>query len=157
RTKRHLAKVRRKIASRRREPEREGHDQIRQGDLEEPGTNVPQKAGLNRVILNTGWTALKRMLDCKAANVITVPARNTSRTCHECGAVEAASRRTRDDFTCVHCGHAAHADINAARNIRCVARGRAPEHEASGIGAFARRGAFGLPISSTREISARAA
>ena len=58
------------------------------GTVEEPGTNVPQKAGLNRVILNTGWTALKRMLDYKAANVITVPARNTSRTCHECGAAE---------------------------------------------------------------------
>ncbi|MYA88305.1 MAG: transposase [Boseongicola sp. SB0662_bin_57] len=124
------------------------------GTMEEPGTNVPRKSGLNRVILNTGWTALKAMLECKAANVIAVPARNTSRTCHECGAAEAASRRTRDDFTC---GHAAHADINAARNIRCAARGRVPEHEASGVGASARRGAFGLPTSSTREISARAA
>ncbi|MYA87811.1 MAG: transposase [Boseongicola sp. SB0662_bin_57] len=105
------------------------------GTVAEPGTNVPRKSGLNRVILNTGWTALKAMLECKAANVIAVPARNTSRTCHECGAAEAASRRTRDDFICVACGHAAHADINAARNIRGVARGRVPEHEASGIDA----------------------
>lgn len=177
RTKRMLAKTRRRIASRR----HNWHHHVSRklsakagtvavesldvkamtrsakGTMEEPGTNVPQKAGLNRVILNTGWTALRRMLDCKAANVITVPARNTSRTCHECGAAEAASRRTRDDFICVACGHAAHADINAARNIRCVACGRAPEHEASGIGAPARRGAFGLPTSPTREISARAA
>ena len=177
RTKRHLAKVRRKIASRR----RNWHHHVSRrlaakagtvaveslnvkamtrstkGTMEKPGASVPQKAGLNRVILNTGWAALKAMLEYKAANVITVPARNTSRTCHECGAAEAASRRTRDDFTCVHCGHAAHADINAARNIRCAARGRVPEHEASGIGASARREAFGLPTSSTREISARAA
>ena len=177
RTKRHLAKVRRKIASRRRNWHHhvsrrlagkggtvaveslnvKGMTRSAKGTVEEPGTNVPQKSGTNRVILNTGWTALKAMLEYKAANVITVPARNTSRTCHECGAVEAASRRTRDDFTCVHCGHAAHADINAARNIRCAARGRVPEHEASGIDASARRGAFGLPTSSTREISARAA
>ena len=177
RTKRHLAKTRRRIANRRRNWHHHVSKRLAgkggavavetldvkamtrsaKGTVEEPGTNVPQKAGLNRVILNTGWTALKRMLDCKVANVITVPARNTSRTCHECGAAEAASRRTRDDFICVACGHAAHAGINAARNIRCVARGRAPEHEASGIGASARRGAFGLPTSSTREISARAA
>ncbi len=177
RTKRMLAKTRRRIANRRRNWHHHVSKRLAgkggavavetldvkamtrsaKGTVEEPGTNVPQKAGLNRVILNTGWTALKRMLDCKVANVITVPARNTSRTCHECGAAEAASRRTRDDFICVACGHAAHAGINAARNIRCVARGRAPEHEASGIGASARRGAFGLPTSPTREISARAA
>ena len=177
RTKRMLAKTRRRIANRRRNWHHHVSKRLAgkggavavetldvkamtksaKGTVEEPGTNVPQKAGLNRVILNTGWTALKRMLDCKAANVITVPARNTSRTCHECGAAEAASHRTRDEFICVACGHAAHADINAARTIRCVARGRAPGHEASGIGASARREAFGLPTSPTREISARAA
>ena len=68
---------------------------------------VAQKSGTNRVILNTGWTALKGMLEYKAANVIVVPAMNTSRKCHECGAVEAANRRTRDDFICLACGHAA--------------------------------------------------
>ncbi len=87
------------------------------GTVEGPGVNVPQKSGLNRVILNTGWTALKRMLECKAASVITVPAQCTSRTCHECGAVDRRSRRTRDDFTCTACGHAAHADVNAARSV----------------------------------------
>ncbi len=177
RTKRMLAKTRRRIANRR----RNWHHHVSRrlagkggtvavesldvkamtrparGTVEAPGTNVPRKAGLNRVILDTGRAALKAMLECKAASVITVPARNTSRTCHECGAAEAASRRTRDDFTCGHCGHAAHADVNAARNIRCVARGRVPEHAASGIGASARRGAFGLPTPSTRETGARAA
>lgn len=32
-------------------------------------TTVAQKSGTNRVILNTGWTALKRMPECKAGNV----------------------------------------------------------------------------------------
>ena len=118
------------------------------GTVEEPGTMVAQKSGTSRVILNTGWTALKEMLDCKAANVIVVPARNTSRTCRECGAVEAANRRTRDDFACLACGHAAHADLNAAKNIRDRALERlAATDETSGIGASARREAFALATS----------
>ena len=154
--KRHLAKVRRRIASRRhnwhhhvsRKPSAKagtvaveglnvkGMTRSAKGTAEAPGTMVAQKAGTNRVILNTGWTALRRMLDCKAANVIVVPAGNTSRKCHECGAVEAASRRTRDDFSCLACGHAAHADLNAAKNIRGKALTRlAAMNEASGTGA----------------------
>ena len=120
---------------RRRRAEREGDDALRQGHREEPGTMVAQKSGTNRVILNTGWTALTRMLECKAANVIVVPAMNTSRTCHECGAVEAANCRTRDDFACLACGHAAHADLNAAKNIRDRALERlAAMDETSGTG-----------------------
>ena len=103
--KRHLAKVRRKIANRRRNWHHhvsrrlaakagtvaveglnvKGMTRSARGTVEEPGTMVAQKSGTNRVILNTGWTALRRMLDCKAANVIVVPAMNTSRKCHECG------------------------------------------------------------------------
>ncbi len=60
------------------------------GTAEAPGTMVARKAGTNRVILNAGWTALKGMLDCKAANVIVVPARNTSRKRHESGAANVA-------------------------------------------------------------------
>ncbi len=81
--------------------EREGDDALRQGQVEEPGTMVVQKSGTNRVILNTGWTGFKPMPDYKEANVIVVPAMNTSRTCLECGAVEAANSRARDDFACL--------------------------------------------------------
>ena len=168
RAKRHLAKVRRKIANRRKNWHHhvsrklatkagtvaveglnvKGMTRSAKGTAEEPGTMVAQKAGTNRVILNTGWTALKGMLEYKAANVIVVPAMNTSRKCHECGAVEAANRRTRDDFICLACGHAAHADFNAARNIRDKALGRlVAVDEASGIGASARRAAFALATS----------
>ena len=100
-----------------------------------------QKAGLNRVILHTGRAALGQMLNYKAAEVIKVSAAYTSQTCSACGAIDADSRRSQSEFKCVACGHAQNADLNAARNIR-----------ASGTGATARREAFGMPTSMTREM-----
>ncbi len=88
------------------------------GAADEPGTNVRAKAGLNRVVLDTGWAALRAMLDDKAGRVIAVDPRHTSQTCAACGHVDARSRRTRDRFHCVACGHADHADANAARTIQ---------------------------------------
>ena len=99
------------------------------GTSEEPGRNVRSKAGLNRVILETGWSSFRRMLDYKALRVIAVNPAYTSETCAACGATSAQSRRTRDRFQCVACGHADHADLNAAANIL-----------ASGTGASARGG-----------------
>ena len=86
RAKRHLAKVRRRIANRRHNWHHhvsrklaakagtvaveglnvKGMTRSAKGTAEAPGTMVAQKAGTNRVILNTGWTALRRMLDYKA-------------------------------------------------------------------------------------------
>ena len=88
------------------------------GTADAPGTNVRAKSGLNRAILATGWGAFERMLAYKAPRLVKVPARDTSRTCHACGHVDAASRRSQTTFRCVACGHADHADANAARNIR---------------------------------------
>ncbi len=102
------------------------------GTAKEPGSGVKQKAGLNRVVLDTGWAALRAMLDYKAARVIAVDPRHTSRTCAACGHVDAASRRSQAVFHCVACGHADNADANAARNIR--RRGLAQLHgEAAGV------------------------
>ncbi len=102
------------------------------GTAEEPGSGVKQKAGLNRVVLDTGWAALRAMLEYKAGRVIAVDPRHTSQTCAACGHVDARSRRTRDRFHCVACGHADHADANAARTIR--RRGQALLHgEAAGM------------------------
>jgi IS605 OrfB family transposase len=47
--------------------------------------------------------------------------RNTSRTCAECGHCQKSNRRSRSAFRCQACGHEAHADVNAARNIRARA------------------------------------
>ena len=87
------------------------------GTRQSPGSNVRQKAGLNREILATGWGRLSQMLAYKAPRILEVNPAFTSQTCPECDAVDAASREGRK-FQCVACGHADHADVNAARNIR---------------------------------------
>jgi putative transposase len=45
----------------------------------------------------------------------------TSRTCAECGHCERSNRKSQAEFRCKACGHEAHADVNAARNIRARA------------------------------------
>jgi len=81
--------------------------------------------GLNREITDQGWGTFLQCLDDKAESagrqVIRVNPRNTSRTCHECGAVDPASRKG-PHFTCTTCGHEADADHNAAKNILALAR-----------------------------------
>jgi len=54
--------------------------------------------------------------------VLAVDARDTSRTCSECGHCEKANRKDQATFACRHCGHSANADFNAALNIRAKAK-----------------------------------
>lgn len=49
--------------------------------------------------------------------LLLVDPRNSSRTCHRCGYVDKKNRRNQADFSCLRCGHAAHADVNAAKNL----------------------------------------
>ena len=95
------------------------------GSTERPGTNVKAKAGLNRSILDTGWSQLRAMLEYKAGAVVAVDPAYTSQTCAECGAVDAANRKTQSSFKCVRCGHVANADVNAALNILASGTGAA--------------------------------
>ena len=95
------------------------------GTVEHPGVNVKAKVGLNREILATGWGELRAMHDYKAPRVVLANPAITSQSCAECGVADAASRRGRM-FECVACGHADHADLNAARIIR--RRGQALLH-----------------------------
>ena len=111
------------------------------GTIEQPGKRVKQKSGLNRSILQTGWHQLEQMLGYKCRELIKVPAAYTSQRCNRCGHTYAGNRKTQRKFSCMACGHSDNADLNAAANIL-----------ASGIGAAARRGAFGLPTPKTREI-----
>lgn len=93
------------------------------GTLTDPGRNVRAKAALNRSILNSGWGRLHRMLADRAEvygiELVAIPARDTSRTCAEpeCGHCEEDNRHG-ESFTCLACGHADDADVNAARVIR---------------------------------------
>jgi putative transposase len=47
--------------------------------------------------------------------------RSTSQTCAECGHRRQSNRKSQAAFECKACGHQAHADANAARNIRAQA------------------------------------
>jgi putative transposase len=106
------------------------------GTVEDPGTNVAQKSGLNRSILDVspGETRLQfeyKMRRKGGAVVLVNPAR-TSQRCAECGHVDPLNRIDRDRFQCVRCGHAACADHNASRNILYLGR-RAPTGGLPGV------------------------
>jgi transposase len=92
------------------------------GTKDNPGSNVAQKAGLNRAILDKGWGMLQSRCRDKTVShghlVAIVPAPFTSITCPECEVIDKASRASRSMFACVHCGYHAHADLAAADNIR---------------------------------------
>jgi IS605 OrfB family transposase len=49
--------------------------------------------------------------------LIAVDPRNTSRECSQCGSIDKKNRPSQSTFRCRVCGHAEHADINAARVI----------------------------------------
>ncbi len=49
--------------------------------------------------------------------VVLVDPRHTSQECSCCGFVDRGNRRSQSEFLCLSCGHAEHADLNAAKNI----------------------------------------
>ena len=91
------------------------------GDLDNPGTNVKAKSGLNRSILDQGWGDFRRQLTYKSlwlgGKVVAVPAHYTSQTCSACGYVSKENRINQERFCCLTCNHKENADINAAKNI----------------------------------------
>jgi len=100
------------------------------GTAEAPGRNVHQKAGLNRSILDNTPGERRRQLAYKASRhgseLRLVPPSGTSQTCSACGTRDPESRQGCGRvFACTTCGHQAHADLNAARNIERIAAGQA--------------------------------
>ncbi|MCX4648978.1 transposase [Streptomyces sp. NBC_01446] len=93
------------------------------GTIEEPGTNVAQKSGLNRSISQEAWGRTVTMLTYKTARhggtLHRVPAPNTSLRCSACGFLTPGSREGQATFVCKNpdCGWSGNADWNAARNI----------------------------------------
>jgi IS605 OrfB family transposase len=53
--------------------------------------------------------------------VVLVKPAYTSQRCFACGHIERANRKSQSEFLCCVCGHAAHADVNAAKNIAWAA------------------------------------
>lgn len=72
---------------------------------------------LSKHILDCGWGMFRAMLEYKT-NVIAINPAYTSQTCFECGDVNKESRISQSEFICTSCGHIAHADVNAAKNIK---------------------------------------
>lgn len=76
------------------------------------------KHGLNRSILNQGWSSFATLLSYKLEErggaLVTVPAAYSSQTCSACGTVDSRSRESQARFVCRHCGFEGHADTNAA-------------------------------------------
>ena len=105
------------------------------GTAENPGKNVTAKAGMNRVLLEGAPGQLVQMLGYKCVLVLSVVAAYTSQDCSRCGHRDAGNRASLRKFRCMSCGHAEHADINAAANIL-----------AAGVGATGR--ARGEPLGS---------
>ncbi len=101
------------------------------GTVEKPGRMVKAKTGLNRSIAEQTWGMLRRQLEYKAEwhgkAVVLVDAAYTSQTCSACGVASSDSRRGKT-YTCVDCGNALDADVNAARVIlqRAMAGGTPP-------------------------------
>ena len=117
------------------------------GTVEEPGTNVAQKRGLNRSISEQGWGEFRRRLEQKAEAattltlVVAVPPAYTSQQCFRCGHVAEGNRENQADFNCTACGHESNADVNAALNIEQAAlREHAAGHAVSGHGDLALAG-----------------
>ncbi len=103
------------------------------GTIEKPGTNVAQKTGLNRSLLDAGFgmlaTLIREKAEYAARTVVDVDARYSSQTCAACEHVCKESREG-PRFACVRCGHAADADVNAAQVI--LLRAESPPMRAPG-------------------------
>jgi putative transposase len=90
------------------------------GTVESPGTNVAQKAGLNRSILDAAWNQLIQYTSNKAESAgrkfVLINPRNTSKMCSRCGVLVDKTLATRV-HSCSSCGLKMDRDHNAALNI----------------------------------------
>jgi putative transposase len=88
------------------------------GTVDHPGHNVAAKAGLNRSILDAGWTQFTSILAAKAESagrrVVLVHPGRTSIDCHACGA---SCDRPRQEIVVCPVHGELDADLNGARNI----------------------------------------
>lgn len=94
------------------------------GTLDEPGTHVKQKSGLNKSILDQGWSMLVDWTAYKQAwsggEVIKINPKKTSQACSACGYADPLNRQSQTSFKCLKCGHEQNADLNASINIEAA-------------------------------------
>ena len=93
------------------------------GTVENPGKNVAQKSGLNRVVLDAAFGVFRNQLEYKAVWYGSAFEKvnryfASSQTCSECGRKAKTKLTLRDRvFDCVYCGNMMDRDFNAAVNI----------------------------------------
>ncbi len=101
-------------------------------DPDQSGQFLPNgqaaKSGLNKAILGSCWGKFAQRLGHKTVTDDNINPRNTSRECNECHHVEAANRKSQAVFECQQCGHEAHADVNAAKNVLGRGRNKPTQH-----------------------------
>jgi putative transposase len=88
-------------------------------DVPQPEKRLTRGAALRRRLSLWQYAAITAAVRNRAERVgiamATVNPAFTSKRCSRCGLLGV---RKRHSFTCPHCGHAQHADVNAATNIR---------------------------------------
>jgi len=108
------------------------------GTIDAPGTNVRQKAGLNRSILDSTWGQTKLYLQYKARRqgnlCLDVPPHYSSQECAACGHIHPDNRPSQAEFVCQRCGHSDNADLNASnvialRGVRLLLTGQGIRQE----------------------------
>ncbi|MHB8296197.1 MAG: zinc ribbon domain-containing protein, partial [Acidimicrobiales bacterium] len=129
------------------------------GTVDEPGSNVAQKAGLDRGILDNAPGERRRQLGYKCgkfgSDLRPVPPAGTSYTCPECGKADPKNRAgCGREFACLHCGHQGHADWVGAVNVE---RRAAEQGPSCGVSPRQRKKSFPLPLRSSEKMIARAA
>ena len=73
------------------------------------GSSTPAVATVSQTGVLTARTA--------GTTIVLVDPAYTSQTCHACTHVDPKNRESQAVFACTACGHQAHADVNAAKNI----------------------------------------
>lgn len=92
------------------------------GTVENPGTNVKAKSGLNRAVLDVGFHEFRRQVSYKSDwydSALQVAPRfaPTSKRCAECGEVKETLKLSERTFYCESCENTEDRDVNAAKNI----------------------------------------
>ena len=91
------------------------------GTVENPGTKVKQKSGLNRAILRTGFYGLTEaiawQLEKTGGILEKVNPAYTSCQCPSCGCCDKRNRPQQAEFHCIACGHRQNADTVGAVNV----------------------------------------
>jgi IS605 OrfB family transposase len=93
-------------------------------------THIPDLVTANKVfndgVSKWAFRQLRSYIEYKAklagVPVVLVNPAHTSQKCSQCGFVHEDNRTSQSSFVCLRCGHTEHADINAAKNIRDMAR-----------------------------------